>query len=57
MSNRQSPRVHSGHRGQKGKSLDKGREDDQSQDDKSTAVTQQSVRIKMYKICKYYCAK
>lgn len=57
MSNRQIPRVHSGHWGQKGKFLDKGREDDQSQDHKSTAVTQQSVRIKMYKICKYYCAK
>lgn len=57
MSNRQSPREHSGHWGQKGKSLDKGREDDQSQDHKSTAVSQQSVRIKMYKICKYYSAK
>lgn len=58
VSNRQNPREHNGHWGKKGKSLNKGGEDNQSQDHKSTAVGQQSfVRVKVCKICKYYCAK
>ena len=42
-----------------GISLKKGREGKQSQDHKSTGVVshQSSVRVKMYKICKHYCAK
>lgn len=40
-----------------GKAQKNGR-DNQSQDHKSTGVSQQSpIRVKMQKICKHYCAQ